>query len=153
VVSFYPPFCAVSSGSLAMFAASAAPRRAPLRIAQLLLWIQTSPRGVPGHTIHHPRSNRARAMVSGYIHPAGVEMKGGCIRITRRGRIAGSRVDRQLAEKALHAKTKIRLTLALSPRVILRMSDWAFLLERYPVAMICLRFCSRGSLQPSSRHL
>jgi hypothetical protein len=77
----------------------------------------------------------------------------GRIRIARGSRIASSRHDKQLAETALHAKTKIRLTLALSPRVILRMSDWAFLLERYPVAMICLRFCSRGSLQPGSRHL
>jgi hypothetical protein len=37
-------------------------------------------------------------------------------RITRGGRIASSRHDKQLAENALHAKTKIRLTLALSPR-------------------------------------
>jgi hypothetical protein len=44
------------------------------------------------------------------IHPGSVEMTGGRIRITRRGRIAGSRVDRQVAEKTLHAKSKIKLT-------------------------------------------
>jgi len=38
----------------------------------------------------------------------------GRIRITRRGRIAGSRLDKRLAEKALHAKTKIKLTPAVS---------------------------------------
>jgi len=34
----------------------------------------------------------------------------GRIRITGRGRIAGSQNDRQVAEKALHAKSKIKLT-------------------------------------------
>ena len=34
----------------------------------------------------------------------------GRIRITRRGRIAGLRYDKRLAEKALHAKTKFKLT-------------------------------------------
>jgi hypothetical protein len=38
-------------------------------------------------------------------------MKGkGRIRITRRGRIAGSRLDKRLAENAPHAKTKFKLT-------------------------------------------
>jgi len=35
----------------------------------------------------------------------------GRIRITGKGRIAGSQNDRQVAEKALHAKTKFKLTL------------------------------------------
>ena len=35
----------------------------------------------------------------------------GRIRITRRGRIAGSRHDKRLAEKAFYAKTKFKLTL------------------------------------------
>ena len=111
------------------------------------------PCGVPGDKIHDPRSDRARAMVRRHSSCGRRDEGEGRHRITRGGRIASSRHDKQLAETALHAKTKIRLTLALSPRVILRMSDWAFLLERYPVAMICLGFCSCGSLQPSSRHL
>jgi len=111
------------------------------------------PRGIPGDKIHDPRSDRARAVVRRHSSYGRWGEGEGRQRTTRESRIASARHDKQLAENALHAKTKIRLTLALSPQVILRMSDWAFLLERYPVAMICLRCCSRGSLQPSSRHL
>jgi hypothetical protein len=69
----------------------------------------------------------------------------GSHRITERRRIAGSHLDKPLAEKALHARTKIKLTPALSPRVILRMSDWAFLLER------CRDDLSEIPFSPSSR--
>jgi hypothetical protein len=69
----------------------------------------------------------------------------GSHRITERRRIAGSHLDKPLAEKALHARTKIKLTPALSPRVILRMSDWAFLLER------CRDDLSEIPFPPSSR--
>ena len=71
-------------------------------------------RGVPGHTIHDPRSGRTSAMVRRHSSCGRRDEGEGRIRITRRGRIEGSRIDRQLAEKTLHAKTKIRLTLALS---------------------------------------
>ena len=78
--------------------------------AQPLIWIQTLPRGVPGRAIHPPRSHRARAMVRRYLSCGRRDEGEGRIRITRRGRIAGSQNDRQVAEKALHAKTKIKLT-------------------------------------------
>ena len=111
------------------------------------------PRGAQGHTIHHPHSDRARAVVRRHPSCRPRNERKDRHRIARGSRIASSHHDKQLAETAIHAKTKIRLTLALSPRVILRISASAFLLKCYPAAMICLRFCSRGSLQPSSRHL
>ena len=67
-------------------------------------------RGVQRHTIHPPRSDRARAMVRRYLSCGRRDEGKGRIRITRRGRIAGSRPDKRLAEKALHAKTKFKLT-------------------------------------------
>jgi hypothetical protein len=96
-----------SSGSLAMLAAiRRAARRAPC-LAQLLICVQAPRRGVQGHTIHRPRSDRARAMVRRYLSCGRREEGEGRIRITRRGRIAGSRNDKRLAEKAPHAKSKI----------------------------------------------
>ena len=62
--------------------------------------------------IHDPRSDRARAVVrrhSSYGHRDEGE---GRHRITRKGRIAGSRNDKRLAEKALHAKFKLTPTRA-----------------------------------------
>jgi hypothetical protein len=90
----------------------AAPRRAPRRcaFAQPLIWIETLPRGVPGHTIHPPRSDRARAMVRRHLSCGRRDEGEGRNRITRKGRTAGSRHDKPLADKALHAKTKIKLT-------------------------------------------
>jgi hypothetical protein len=78
--------------------------------AQPLISIQTLPRGVPGHTIHPPRSDRASAMVRRHLSCGCRDEGEGRNRITRRGRTAGSRLDRQLAEKALYAKTKFKLT-------------------------------------------
>jgi hypothetical protein len=47
----------------------------------------------------------------------------GRIRITRRGKIAGSRPDKRLAEKALYAKSKIKLTLTFLRRTTAAGSD------------------------------
>jgi hypothetical protein len=73
--------------------------------------------GVPGHTIHPPRSDRARAMVRRHSSRERRDEGEGRIRITRRGRIAGSRNDKRLAEKALHAK-KLKPSLAARARTI-----------------------------------
>jgi len=75
-----------------------------LRIVQPLIWVQTLPRGVPGLT-HSPRSHRASAMVRRYLSCRRRNKGEDRNRITRRGRIPGSQNDRQVAEKALHAKT------------------------------------------------
>jgi hypothetical protein len=65
-------------------------------------------RGVPGHTIH-ARIEREQWYVA--IYPAGVEMKGTVVLGSREeAELQGSRHDKRLAEKALQATTKIRLT-------------------------------------------
>ena len=89
----------------------AAIRRAPC-LAQLLICVQAPRRGVQGHTIHRPRSDRARAMVRRHSSRERRDEGEGRIRITRRGRIAGSRNDKRLAEKALHTKVKFKLTVS-----------------------------------------
>jgi hypothetical protein len=73
------------------------------------LWL-SSRYGVPGDTIHHPRSDRARSMVRRHspYRPRNERERGH--RITQRRRIAGSHLDRPLAEKTLQAKSKIKPT-------------------------------------------
>ena len=67
------------------------------------------PRGVPGDKIHDPHSDRARPVVCRHSSYGRRDEGEGRHRITRGSRIASSRVDRQLAEKALHAKAKFKL--------------------------------------------
>jgi hypothetical protein len=55
-------------------------------------------------------SRRASAVVHCYLSCGRRDEGKGRIRITRRGRIAGSRLDKRLAENAPHAKTKFKLT-------------------------------------------
>jgi hypothetical protein len=92
------------------------PHRAPPRVAQLLIWIQTSLYGVPGHTIHRPRGNRARPMVRRHLSCGRRDEGESHHRITQGGRIGGSRHDKKLAEKALSRKIKVKLTPVVSPR-------------------------------------
>ena len=93
-----------NSGSFAIFAAI---RRAPCSASDLR---PNLPRGVPGDKIYDPHSDRARPVVCRHSSYGRRDEGEGRHRITRGSRIASSRVDRQLAEKALHAKAKFKLT-------------------------------------------
>ena len=66
--------------------------------------------GVQRHTIHPPRPDRARGMVCLHSSFGRRDEGEGRHLITRGRRIAGSRDDRRLAEKAPHTRTKVRLT-------------------------------------------
>jgi hypothetical protein len=68
--------------------------------------------GVQRHTIHRPRSDRARAMVRRHSSCGRRNGREAGHRITQRRRIAGSRHDKRLAEKGLHAKARIKLTVS-----------------------------------------
>jgi hypothetical protein len=66
-------------GALAILTAI---RRAAPRLADLLICVQTPRHGLPGHTIHSPRSHRARAMVRRYLSCGGRDEGDGRIWIT-----------------------------------------------------------------------
>ena len=90
-------------------AVTAADTRHALPLVRLLICVQVARHGVQGHTIHCPRSDRARAMVCRHSSCGRRNGREGGHRITGRRRIASSRHHKRLAEKALHAKTKFKL--------------------------------------------